>query len=94
MRTRSALLLSSALLLAPSAALHAADPPRPVRPQATAPRKNDDAIRLDFGQWLRNRARALGNPFGALSTTTSPAPSGPSPLGVCLELDRSHCPIG
>ena len=94
MRTRPALLLVCALFLAPSAALYAADPPKPVRPKATAPRQNDDAIRLDFGQWLRNRAKALGNPFGALSTTTSPAPPNPVPMGPCLDVDRSHCPIG
>jgi len=92
-RTRPALLLVCALSLAPSAALYAADPPKPVRTQPTASQKKD-VILLDFGQWLRDRAKALANPFGALGMTTSPAPSKPLPMGPCLGVDRSHCPIG
>ncbi len=92
MRTRPALLLSCALFLAPSAALYAADAPRPVPPAVTAPKPAIGGILLDFGQWLRDRARDLGNPFGALSKTTSPTAPKPVPLGDCV--DRSHCPIG
>lgn len=95
MRTRPALLLSCALFLAPSAALYAADAPRPVRPAATAPKPASGGILLDFGQWLRNRAKVLGNPFRALDLATSPAPPAPTPMDDCqYAIDRTHCPIG
>ncbi len=95
MRTRPALLLSCALFLAPSAALYAADAPRPVHPAATAQKPANGGILLDFGPWLRNRAKVLGTPFGSLSKTTSPTAPTPVPMGDCLDaLDRNHCPIG
>jgi hypothetical protein len=91
-RNRPALLLVCALLAAPSAALYAADAPRPVRPPTGIRKPLNDSIILDLGGWLLERARDLANPFGATSTPASPAPA-PSPR-LPLACDRSQCPIG
>ena len=91
MRIRPALLLVCALIAAPSAALYAADAPRPVRPPATVRKPVNDNILLDLGGWLRERARLLGHPFGVSSAPSSPAPAAATtPLLPC----RSQCPIG
>ena len=90
MRIRPTLLLVCALIAAPSASLYAANAPRPVRPPATVRKPAHDNILLDFGGWLRERALALGNPFGASSTSSSPAPAAATIKPLC----RSECPIG
>jgi hypothetical protein len=93
-RNRPALLLVCALLAAPSTALYAADPPRPVRPPAGIRKPVNDSAILDLGQWLLERARDLASPFGATSAPASPAPA-PSPrLPLTCGADRTICPIG
>lgn len=94
MRTRPALLLACTLFAMPATALNAADAPRPVRPPSAVHVPDKGPTLLDLSQWLSDRFRALGNPFGFPGKGSgSISPANPTPSVACLDPDRTKCPI-